>query len=459
MSKKLWGGRFKEDTNSLVENFTESISFDYRLAEYDIEGSIAHAKMLGECGIIKENESKKIVNGLNALLRDYKSGNLEFSTALEDIHMNIEYLLIKRIGEAGKKLHTARSRNDQIALDIRLYLRDEINKIIILLEKFQVVLLECAEKWQDYAMPGYTHLQRAQPVLLGHHILSYFYKIKRDNDRLRDNLKRVNILPLGSSALAGTTYPIDRTVLARLLNFPKISDNSMDTVSDRDFLIEFAGISAIIMMHLSRLSEELILWSSSEFNFIEISDAFTTGSSIMPQKKNPDVPELVRGKTGRVYGHLMSLLTIFKGLPMTYNRDLQEDKEPLFDIINTVKNCIEIYIKMLPVISINKENMLIACKRGFLNATDAADYLVRKGLSFREAHEIAGQLVQYSIENKYILDEIPIEKYKKFSNLFDKDIYSAISIKNCIKTRTSYGGTSFNNVKKTILREKKKMKG
>ncbi|MBI5416651.1 argininosuccinate lyase [Candidatus Poribacteria bacterium] len=456
--KKLWGGRFTENTDSLVEEFTESISYDYCLAEYDIIGSIAHATMLGKCGIIKQQESNKIVAGLKEIQKDFESGKIEFNTALEDIHMNIEFILVEKIGDVGKKLHTARSRNDQVALDIRLYLRDEINNIIIILKKFQYALLECAEKWQDVILPGYTHLQRAQPVLLAHHILAYYYMFGRDIDRLHDNLKRVNVLPLGSAAIAGTTYSINRKLVASLLDFDAVSSNSMDAVSDRDFMVECCSNMSIIMMHLSRLSEDLILWSTLEFGFINMSDMFTTGSSIMPQKKNPDVPELVRGKTGRVYGHLFGLLTILKGLPMTYNRDLQEDKEPLFDTIDTVKKSLEVYIKMFPTITINKEKMLLACKEGFLNATDAADYLVRKGLSFRDAHEVSGQLVHYCFENKTTLNQITLEIYKKFSPLFNKDIYDAVSIDSCIKARKSYGGTSFKNVRETIVREKKSLK-
>ncbi|MBI5206176.1 MAG: argininosuccinate lyase [Candidatus Firestonebacteria bacterium] len=458
MESKLWGGCFNDDLDLLVEKFTESISFDNRLAEYDILGSIAHATMLGKCKIISIKDADKIVSGLNEILKDYKLGKLQFTTTLEDIHTNIEHLLVQRIGEIGKKLHAARSRNDQVALDIRLFLRSEINIIIFLLKKFQKVILDCAFKWQDIIMPGYTHLQRAQPILLSHHLLAYYYMLERDKSRMEDNLKRVNILPLGSAALSGTTYKINRKLVAELLNFKTISDNSIDSVSDRDFAIEFAFNASTIMMHLSRLSEELILWSTLEFGFINISDAFTTGSSIMPQKKNPDVPELVRGKTGRVYGNLINLLTMQKGLPLAYNKDMQEDKEPVFDIVDTVKNSLDIYIKMLPSISINKEKMLAACQEGFLNATDAADYLVQKGLSFREAHNITGRLVRFCIEKKYTLETLPLDIYIKFSQLFKNDIYKAVSIKNCVNMRNSYGGTSLSNVKKTINREKKKFK-
>ncbi len=458
MNKKLWGGRFTQKTDLLVDNFNESISFDKRLCEYDIKGSIAHATMLGECGIIKKNEAKEIIRGLENILSDYKLGKIKFSVSNEDIHMNIESILMKRIGNVAKKLHTARSRNDQIALDMRMFIRDEINNIISLLIELQKTTLDCAHKWIEVIIPGYTHLQHAQPILLSHHLMAYYFMFDRDQERLKDCLKRVNILPLGSCALAGTTYKIDRNIVARMLNFSHVSENSIDAVSDRDFLVEFASCASIIMMHLSRLSEELILWSTLEFGFIEISDTFTTGSSIMPQKKNPDVSELVRGKTGRVYGHLISLLTMLKGLPLAYNKDMQEDKEPIFDTVDTLKNSITIYIYMLPSIAVNKDKMLSACKQGFLNATDAADYLVKKGLSFRESHEIIGQLVRICIEKRSTLEELPLEIYRKFSSLFDKDIYKVLSIENCIKTRNSFGGTSWANVKKSIIKKKGKIK-
>ena len=449
--KKLWAGRFKERTAKVVESFTESISFDSRLWRYDIEGSIAHAMMLGRQGIITKGESEEIVKGLREIFSEIESGRFRFREDLEDIHMNIEFALTEKIGETGKKLHTARSRNDQIALDIRLYLRAEIVDIISLLKSLQTILLDSAEKNIDLIMPGYTHLQRAQPILLSHHLLAYIHMLGRDIERFRDCMRRVNVLPLGSCAMAGTSLPIDRKYVADLLNFDAVSENSIDSVSDRDFLLEFLSDASILMMHLSRFAEELVLWSTEEFGFITISDAFTTGSSIMPQKKNPDVAELIRGKTGRVYGDLFSLLTTMKGLPLSYNRDMQEDKEPLFDAVDTIKSVLGILIEMIPAITFNQDRMYSAVD-SYTAATDIAEYLVRKGVPFREAHEITGKIVLYCLQERKDLNELDIEEYKRFSDLISEDIYSCLTPEGSIKNKLSYGSTSRKEVMRQIRR-------
>ena len=450
---KLWSGRFEDDTDKLVEEFNASIGFDYRLYSYDIEGSIAHAKMLAHCDIITKTEKDKIVAGLKDILAEIEEGEFEFKIELEDIHMNLEHKLTEKIGSIGGKLHTARSRNDQIALDIRLYLRDQIKQIKDLLSQIQAVLLELGTENIEAIMPGYTHLQRAQPIRLAHHLVAYQQKLKRDYERLADCYKRVNVLPLGSGALAGTKFDIDRQFVAEELDFAKVSQNSLDAVSERDFIIEFLSTASTIMMHLSRFSEELILWSSSEFDFIEISDAFCTGSSIMPQKKNPDIPELIRGKTGRVYGHLMQLLTTMKGLPLAYNKDMQEDKEGLFDSVDTVKKSLELMARMLKNTEFKTNNMKEATEKGFVNATDVADYLVDKGIPFREAHEIVGEAVLYCEEDNKKLAQLSLTEWQKFSDVFDEDIYAAIKIENCVDARDTVGGPAKEEIMKVIKEE------
>jgi argininosuccinate lyase len=452
---KLWAGRFKEKTESSVESFTESVSFDARLWKHDIEGSIAHVKMLGKQKIISKKDSALIEKGLKDIELQISSGKFRFKESLEDVHMNIEHALINSIGDVGGKLHTARSRNDQVALDLRLYLRDEIKEIIKLLKGLQKVLVKTAEKNIDIIMPGYTHLQRAQPVLLSHHLLAYFEMLERDSARFGDCLKRVNVMPLGSAALAGTTLPIDRKYVAKLLKFPAVSENSIDAVSDRDFVIEFISASSMLMTHLSRFSEEIILWNSEEFGFIELPDAFTTGSSIMPQKKNPDILELTRGKTGRVYGNLMSILTIMKGLPLAYNRDMQEDKEPVFDTVDTVKACLSVLSAMMPRAKFKKKKMKAATDAGFLTATDIAEYLVNKGMPFRQAHGVTGKIVKYCIDKDRNLDELDIKEMERFSKLICSDIFNYITVRASVDGRKSYGGTS----KKTVLARIRQIKG
>ncbi len=453
--KKPWAGRFQQKTSKVVESFTESISFDSRLWKYDIEGSIAHARMLGRQGIITKKESEKIIRGLGKIADEFGDGSFVFRDDLEDIHMNIEAALIQKIGDAGGKLHTARSRNDQVSLDFRLYLRAEAKEIISLLRKFQKTLLDIASRHITALMPGYTHLQRAQPVLLSHHLLAYAEMFQRDAERLCDTLKRINQLPLGSCALAGTTLPIDRAYVAKLLGFQGISRNSIDAVSDRDFAIEFLSDCAILIMHLSRLAEELVLWSTEEFRFIELPDAFTTGSSIMPQKKNPDVAELVRGKAGRVYGHLVSLLTVMKGLPLSYNRDMQEDKVPVFDTVDTVKSCLIVLDEMLPGVGFNTERMKATAGEAFSTATDIAEYLVRKGVPFRKAHEITGRLVLHCITEKKKLADLALEEMKAFSPLFTGNVFSFLQPAESIKNKKSSGSTSVAEVRKQIKRLRK----
>ncbi len=455
---KPWAGRFTQPTDKFVEEFTASINFDQRMYRYDIQGSIAHARMLAKQGIISQDEAQTILRGLETILADIEAGNFEFSVALEDIHMNIEARLIERIGAVGGKLHTARSRNDQVALDVRLYLRDEVKAVLGYLDALQESLLAQAEANLTVIMPGYTHLQTAQPVLFAHHMLAYFEMFKRDAGRLADVLGRLNYLPLGAGALAGTTFPIDREFVAEQLGFAGVTRNSLDSVSDRDFALEFCAASSILMMHLSRLSEELILWSSADFAFIELTDAFCTGSSIMPQKKNPDVPELVRGKTGRVYGNLMALLTLMKSLPLAYNKDMQEDKEPLFDTIDTVKGSLKIFADMIRDMRVRAENMRIAAARGFSTATDVADYVVRKGLPFRQAHEVVGKTVRYCIETGKDIPELSLEEFRQFSPLIEADIYQFVTLEASVNARRATGGTAREAVEREIARARAERK-
>jgi argininosuccinate lyase len=453
--KKPWSGRFIDKTSKTVESFTESISFDYRLWRYDIEGSISHVKMLGKQGIISKRDMEKIIKGLQEIAKIIEAGKFHFKEALEDIHMNIESALINSIGDVGEKLHTARSRNDQVALDLRLYLRAESKAIESLIKSLQRILLKSATKYRNVFMPGYTHLQRAQPVLLSHHILAYVEMLQRDRERLNDTLNRINVLPLGSCALAGTTLPIDRIYVGKLLGFKGISHNSIDAVSDRDFVIEFLSNSALLIMHLSRLSEELILWSTEEFNFIELPDAYTTGSSIMPQKKNPDVAELVRSKTGKIYGNLFSLLTVMKGLPLSYNRDFQEDKIPVFETVDTVKACLTVMAEMLPLIQFNIKRIQEGSGDGYATATDLAEYLVKKGMPFRKAHGITGKIVLYCMRTNKKLDEITLKEFHTFSSLIKKDVYYCLTPEGSVKNKQSLGSTSPVEVNRQIKRLRK----
>ncbi|BBB91422.1 MAG TPA: argininosuccinate lyase [Methylomusa anaerophila] len=439
---KLWGGRFSKSTDVMVEEFTSSISFDHRLYRQDIKGSIAHAKMLAKCGIISKEDAGLIIEGLNGILADMEAGRFQFDIALEDIHMNIEKRLTERIGPAGGRLHTARSRNDQVALDTHIYLKEEIARIAGFIYELEQAIIETAEKHPRAIMPGYTHLQRAQPILFSHHLMTYFFMLERDFRRLRGVWESTDIMPLGAGALAGTTFPIDRQFVADELKFSRIYENSIDAVSDRDYILEFQSFASILMMHLSRLSEEIILWSSTEFSFIELDDAHCTGSSIMPQKKNPDVAELVRGKTGRVYGHLMAMLTVAKGLPLAYNKDLQEDKEGLFDTIDTVKFSLTVYAAMLRGMRLNEKNMGGALAADFSNATDMADYLVKKGLPFRQAHEVVGKCVAFCLDQGKTLLELTLDEFRQFSEMFNSDILQAIKPETCVDARNSFGGTS-----------------
>ena len=443
---KLWKGRFSKAATSSADEFNASIEFDQRLYREDITGSIAHARMLGKQGIITPDESLLIVETLQDILKDIEESKVEFTIESEDIHMNIESILTERIGDVGKKLHTARSRNDQVAVDIRLYLKKETAAVRSVLTELEDALEKLAKEHTDTVMPGYTHLQRAQPVTLAYHLLAYYQMFSRDMERFDDCLQRIDRLPLGSGALAGTTYDTDRDFLAKELGFAQVLPNGMDAVADRDFAIEFINCCAITMMHLSRFCEELILWSSAEFDFVEIDDSFSTGSSIMPQKKNPDMAELIRGKTGRVYGDLMSLLTICKGLPMAYNKDLQEDKIPVFDAADTLKASVSIFTEMILTMKVKTGNMEKAAKYGYMNATDAADYLVSKGLPFRDCHEIIGRMVLYCINKGIALDELTMEEFKSFSDKFDDDIYDKIAVRSCIKAKRSKGSTSFESV-------------
>lgn len=458
MSEKPWDGRFSEKTDRTVESFTSSIDFDKRLYLYDIQGSIAHCRMLAEQSIITQEDASQIIEGLGTIVREIERGNFELDESLEDVHMNIEARLTAVVGKVAQKLHTARSRNDQVVLDVRMYLRDEVTHILTGLTGLCQVLVDLAESHVDVLMPGYTHLQRAQPVLFSHHLMAYYEMFKRDRARFKGTLERVNVMPLGSAALAGTTYPIDVAYTAKLLAFPQVSANSLDAVSSRDFILEFLAAASICMVHLSRLSEELILWASAEFGFVEISDAFATGSSIMPQKKNPDVPELVRGKAGRVFGNLTALLTTMKGLPLSYNRDMQEDKEPLFDTVETLKGCLEVYAKLLPQLKVNHEAMKEAASRGFVNATDMADYLVTKGLAFRDAHNCVGEVVRYALEQGKELQELPLPDLKKFSQAFEEDVFEILKIEEAINRRVSTGGTATANVVQAIKEAQETLK-
>ncbi len=443
---KLWSGRFKKDVDSRVNDFNSSISFDGRMYKQDIEGSIAHATMLGECGIIEKHESEKIVEALKGILADIEAGKLEFSADAEDIHMNIETILTERIGDTGKRLHTARSRNDQVALDIRMYLLDETKLVKARVLGLLAAISEKAKANVDTVMAGYTHLQRAQPVTFAHYILAYAQMLMRDYDRICDCEKRMRVMPLGSGALASTTYPINRERVAELLGFPKVTENSIDGVSDRDFVIELASALSILMMHMSRFSEEIILWCSSEFGFIELDDAFSTGSSIMPQKKNPDVAELVRGKTGRIYGDLMTLLTMMKSLPLAYNKDMQEDKEAIFDAIDNTLISIEVFTSMFATMTVRADRLRKAAAKGFINATDCADYLVKKGMPFRDAYKVSGTLVRYCVDNDKTLEDLTLDEYKAVCDLFDDGVYEAINLENCVNGRKVHGGPAKESV-------------
>ena len=447
---KMWTGVTDGVTDSIADDFNSSIHFDSRMYAQDIKGSMAHAMMLSLCGIITEDESQKIIDGLDGILKDLESGKLQFDMTAEDIHMFVEQELTNRIGDVGKKLHTARSRNDQVALDIRMYLRDEIDEITTLLKSLVGVLCDKAEQHKASIMSGYTHLQRAQPITFGHHLMAYCMMFLRDIDRLYDCRKRMNMSPIGCCALAGTTYNTNRRFEAEKLGFDGVCMNSLDGVSDRDFCVELMSAVSTVMMHLSRFSEEIILWSSWEFKFIELSSNYTTGSSIMPQKRNPDMAELVRGKTGRVYGDLLGLLTTLKGLPLAYNKDMQEDKEGVFDACDTVKMCLKVFTPMVETMTVLTDNMKKAAGEGFINATDLADYLVKKGMPFRTAYKISGQLVALCMSKKTVLEDLPLEEYKKFSDLFDNDLYDAVNLENCVKRRVSEGGTSVQSVEKQI---------
>jgi argininosuccinate lyase len=455
---KVWGGRFQKGMDEAVEKFHASIRFDARLYAQDIEGSMAHCRMLAKQGIISEEESSQILSALAEIKRGMARGEIPLDEVHEDIHTLVEKALVEKIGPIGEKLHTGRSRNDQVSLDVRMYVREAIHRVDGLIEELQWVLVGLAEKNMDLIIPGYTHLQRAQPVLLAHHLLAYFEMLKRDGQRFQENLKRVNVLPLGSAALAGSTFQLDRGMVAEELGFEAISENSMDAVSDRDFVLEFLFASSVLMMHLSRLCEELIIWSSQEFGFITLPDAYCTGSSIMPQKKNPDLPELIRGKTGRVYGHLVALLTTMKGLPLSYNKDLQEDKEALFDTVDTVEPCLSVLIRLLKEVSFNGEKMRKATEEGYLVATDLADYLVGKGMTFRKAHETVGKMILFAIDQKKELSQLNLEEMKKFERKIEKDVYGWLDPTSCIKRRNLPGGTGPEAVKKSLQKAKEELK-
>ena len=446
----LWAGRFSKEVDETVNAFNSSIAFDARMYAQDIRGSIAHATMLGKCGIIEQSESEAIIEGLKGILADIESGKLEFDPNAEDIHMFVEAELTKRLGSTGKRLHTARSRNDQVALDIRLYLRDKMEDIKKLIKELALTICNIASEHTETIMSGYTHLQRAQPITFAHHLLAYAQMLKRDRERIMDAVERMNECPLGSGALAGTTYPIDRFMTSELLGFDRPVANSLDGVSDRDFCVEICCALSLLMTHLSRFSEEIILWCSWEFKFVELDDAFATGSSIMPQKKNPDVTELIRGKTGRVNGDLVTLLSMLKGLPLAYNKDMQEDKEAIFDAIDNTELCLKTFIPMLKTMRVLKENMRNAAARGFINATDCADYLVKKGMPFRDAYKITGTLVARCIEQGLTLETLPLKQYKEMTELFEEDVYEAINLETCVKGRSSYGGPSPEAVKKQL---------
>lgn len=449
---KLWGGRFTKKTDQLVEEYTASILFDKELAEEDIQGSLAHIAMLAKCGIVPEADAERIKEGLLKVQERIQRGEMEFSVSDEDIHMNIEKALIEEIGPVGGKLHTGRSRNDQVATDMHLYLRRRVVEFVGMLHKLQLALLEQAKANLDTIIPGYTHLQRAQPILFAHHLMAYVSMFQRDIERLQDSYKRINVLPLGAGALAGTTFPIDRHFVAEQLGFDRVYENSLDAVSDRDFIIEFLSNASMIMMHLSRLCEEMVMWSSTEFAFIELDDAFCTGSSIMPQKKNPDVAELVRGKTGRVYGNLVGLLTVLKALPLAYNKDMQEDKEGMFDTVKTLQGALQLFAPMVSTMKVNRDRMRQAVNQDFSNATDIADYLVNKGIPFRQAHEIIGKTVLYCIQNKKYLLDLTLDEFKQFSELFDDNIYQVLQPEQVVNARNVYGGTASGQVEQAIGR-------
>lgn len=456
---KPWAGRFNAPTDAFVEAFTASVDFDRRLYRYDIQGSIAHATMLVRQGILSQAEGDQIVAGLELVRRRIDAGEFTWSIPLEDVHMNVETALTEAIGEAGKRLHTGRSRNDQVATDVRLWLRDEIDSIRAAIAHFQEALLDLAEREADTVMPGFTHLQVAQPITFGHHMMAWFEMLERDRARLADCRGRVNVMPLGAAALAGTTYPIDRALTAQLLGFDRPAENSLDAVSDRDFAIEFTAAAAILMMHLSRFSEELILWASAQFGFVELSDSFCTGSSIMPQKKNPDVPELVRGKTGRIFGHLMALLTLMKGQPLAYNKDNQEDKEPLFDTVDNVKGSLKVYADMMGHLTCRRERMRAAATQGFSTATDLADYLVRKGIPFRDAHEIVGQAVALGVREGRDLAALTIDELHAFSDRIGPDVYAVLTLDGSVAARDHLGGTAPAQVREAIARARSRMAG
>lgn len=448
---KLWGGRFSKNTEKMAEDFNASIAIDSRMYQQDIEGSKAHALMLGKCGIISPQEAADIINALEEIRLELESGIAALTNDAEDIHMNIEKLLTEKIGETGKKLHTARSRNDQVALDLRMYLKEDTHTILELFMELEALLLRKAEENINTIMPGYTHLQKAQPVTMGHHLMAYFEMFKRDMGRFADCLKRIDVMPLGSCALAGTPYPIDRAMVADILKFSDISQNSIDAVSDRDFVIEFISCCTFTMMHLSRFCEELIIWSTGEFGYVEMDDGYSTGSSIMPQKKNPDIAELIRGKTGRVYGDLICMLTLMKGLPLSYNKDLQEDKEAVFDSGDTLKSCISVFIPMLETMKVNKDRIKSNLKGGFLNATDIADYLVGKGMPFRDAHEVAGRVVSYCIAEKKEPEELSLDEFKSFASCIDEEIFEFIQYEGCLSRRDTMGGPSARRVGEAII--------
>lgn len=456
-TNQQWGGRFSEATDAFVQQFTASVDFDQKMAEQDINGSIAHATMLTEVGVLSADEKTQIIQGLEEIRQEIRAGEFEWSVVLEDVHMNIEARLTDKIGITGKKLHTGRSRNDQVATDIRLYLRDAIDAILSEITRLQTGLIDLAEREAGTIMPGFTHLQTAQPVTFGHHIMAWNEMLFRDFERMADCRKRVNRMPLGSAALAGTTYPIDRTITAKLLGFEGICENSLDGVSDRDFAIEFCAAASLIMTHLSRYSEELVLWASAQFDFVDLPDRFCTGSSIMPQKKNPDVPELVRGKTGRVTGHLISLLTLMKSQCLAYNKDNQEDKEPLFDTVETVMNSLRAYADMMPALQVKADNMREAAIRGFSTATDLADYLVKKGVAFRDSHEIVGNAVAYGIAQQKDLGEMSLEELQQFSDIISNDVFDVLTLEGSVNARNHLGGTAPNQVKAAVIRARERI--
>ncbi|MET0063596.1 MAG: argininosuccinate lyase [Candidatus Thiodiazotropha endolucinida] len=454
---KPWSGRFNEPTDAFVEAFTASVGFDQRLYQYDIQGSIAHATMLARQGILSDSERDAIVHGLKQIRKRIEQGDFTWSVSLEDVHMNVESALTEAIGDAGKKLHTGRSRNDQVATDIRLWLRDEIEQIRDAILRLQTALLDKAELEADTILPGFTHLQTAQPVSFGHHMMAWFEMLERDRERLADCNRRLNVMPLGAAALAGTTYPIDRHMTAELLSFSRPAENSLDAVSDRDFAIEFSAAASILMMHLSRFSEELIIWSSAQFGFIELSDSFCTGSSIMPQKKNPDVPELIRGKSGRIFGHLIALLTLMKSQPLAYNKDNQEDKEPLFDSVDNLKGSLKVFADMVPAIDCRKEAMREATMQGFATATDLADYLVRKGIPFRDAHEVVGRAVAFGVAEGRDLSQMKLQELQRFSSEIEADVFDILTLEGSLAARDHIGGTAPNQVRRAIARARERL--